>query len=77
MITSIHQLFEQIQPLLPKEDLISRQDLKRLFESAASRLDLVTRDEFDAQTAVLQRTRAKLELLEEKLAELEQKKDSN
>jgi ubiquinone biosynthesis accessory factor UbiK len=77
MITSIHQLFEQIQPLLPKEDLISRQDLKRLFESAASRLDLVTRDEFDAQTAVLQRTRAKLELLEAKLAELEQKKDSN
>ncbi len=77
MITTIHQLFEQIQSLLPKEDLISRQDLKHLFESAASRLDLVTRDEFDAQTAVLQRTRAKLELLEAKLVELEQKKDSN
>lgn len=71
MIPFIHQLFEQIQPLLPKEEFISKQELKRILESVASRLDLVTRDQFDAQTAVLLRTREKLEQLEAKLAEME------
>jgi hypothetical protein len=36
-----------------------------------SRLDLVTREEFDVQAAVLARTRARLEALEAKVAELE------
>ncbi len=71
MISPLKEFLEQIQLQLPKEELISRQDLKRLIESAASRLDLVTRDEFDAQTAVLQRTREKLEALETKLTEME------
>jgi BMFP domain-containing protein YqiC len=43
--------------------------------SVLARLDLVTRDEFDAQQAVLLRTREKVEALEAKLAELEQKPD--
>jgi len=34
-------------------------------------MDLVTREEFDVQTAVLARTREKLESLEARLAELE------
>ncbi len=38
-----------------------------------SRLDLVTRDEFDAQQAVLMRTREKVDALEKKVAELENK----
>ena len=36
-----------------------------------SKMDLVTREEFDVQTAVLARTREKLESLEARLAELE------
>jgi BMFP domain-containing protein YqiC len=36
-----------------------------------SRLDLVTREEFDVQRAVLLRTREKLEQLEARLAQLE------
>lgn len=36
-----------------------------------TKLDLVTREEFDAQVGVLHKTRAKLEALEKKLAELE------
>ena len=36
-----------------------------------SKLDLVSRDEFDAQTRVLERTRAQLEALEARLAALE------
>lgn len=38
-----------------------------------SRLDLVTREEFDIQASVLARTREKLELLEKQIGELEQK----
>jgi BMFP domain-containing protein YqiC len=36
-------------------------------------MDLVTREEFDAQLRVLQRTREKLESLEQRVNELEQR----
>ena len=42
-------------------------------QSTFSRLDLVTREEFDVQQAVLARTRARLEQLERQVAELEAK----
>ena len=52
-------------------------DLQKNFRAALaaglSRLDLVTREEFDIQASVLARTREKLELLENQMAELEQK----
>jgi len=48
-------------------------NLRALLQSAFSRLDLVTREEFDVQREVLARTRAKLAELEAKLAELEKK----
>jgi hypothetical protein len=38
---------------------------------AFDRMNLVTREEFDAQSAVLKRTREKLEQLQEQIAELE------
>lgn len=38
------------------------------------KLDLVTREEFDAQTKVLARTRQKLEQLNEQIAQLEKKR---
>lgn len=44
---------------------------KSLLQSAFSKLDLVSRDEFDSQMTVLTRTRARLEALEAKVAELE------
>ena len=40
-------------------------------QSVFSRLDLVTREEFDVQAKVLARSRAKLEQLEKQVAELE------
>jgi BMFP domain-containing protein YqiC len=55
----------------PAADL--EKNLRALLASAFSRLDLVTREEFDVQREVLARTRAKLEALEAKLAELESK----
>ncbi|MGO1503104.1 MAG: accessory factor UbiK family protein, partial [Marinobacter sp.] len=39
--------------------------------SVLSRLELVTREEFDAQQAVLMKTREKVEALEKKVAEME------
>ena len=54
----------------PAKDI--EKNLRALLSSAFSRLDLVTREEFDVQTEVLARTREKLTRLEAKLAELEQ-----
>jgi len=53
----------------PAKDL--ERNLRALLTSAFSRLDLVTREEFDVQREVLARTRAKLEALEAQVAELE------
>ncbi|GLQ32518.1 accessory factor UbiK family protein [Litoribrevibacter albus] len=48
-------------------------NVKVLLSSALSKLDLVTREEFDAQTEVLHKTREMIEQLEKKVAEMEQK----
>ncbi|MDP1672599.1 MAG: accessory factor UbiK family protein [Burkholderiales bacterium] len=47
-------------------------NLRAMLGGLFSRLDLVSREEFDVQREVLLRTRAKLEALEKKVAELEQ-----
>ena len=48
-------------------------NLRAAMHSTLSKMDLVTREEFDIQQGVLARTRAKLETLEKQVAELEQK----
>ncbi|WP_457667909.1 accessory factor UbiK family protein [Thiolapillus sp.] len=48
-----------------------QRNLKTGLEAALGKLNLVTREEFDVQQAVLMRTRAKVEALEKQLAELE------
>jgi len=72
------RLFEEIDRRMkeifarsPAADL--EKNLRVLLQSTFSRLDLVTREEFDVQREVLARTRAKLAELEAKLAELEGK----
>lgn len=65
------QLWEELQRNLPKtEQLLPKRELQIALQSVLARLDLVTREEFDAQTAVLQRTRQKLEQLEQELEKL-------
>ncbi|HXH02072.1 MAG TPA: accessory factor UbiK family protein [Candidatus Competibacteraceae bacterium] len=44
-----------------------------VMQSAFTKMDLVTREEFDVQSQVLARTRAKLEALEQQVKELEEK----
>ena len=46
--------------------------VKQTLQSQLSRLDFVSREEFDVQTQVLVRTREKLEQLEQRLEALEQ-----
>lgn len=48
-----------------------QKNLKAMLSSSFARLDLVTREEFDIQAKVLERTREKLTSLEARLAELE------
>jgi BMFP domain-containing protein YqiC len=53
----------------PAKDI--ERNVKAMMTQGFSRLDLVTREEFDIQAQVLAKTRAKLELLEARVAELE------
>ena len=47
-----------------------QQNFKSVLQAGLGKLDLVTREEFDVQRAVLLRTREKLDALEQRLAEL-------
>ena len=61
----------------PASDL--NRNIHALLQSTFTKLELVTREEFDIQVEVLQRTRSKVEQLESRVAELEArlKKDQN
>lgn len=51
----------------------AEQNFKAVLQSALSKMDLVPRREFDIQASVLQRTREKLEALEQRVQQLEQR----
>jgi len=74
----IDDLARQISEAIPagvkgmQEDV--QKNIHTLLQGALSRLDLVTREEFDAQSQVLLRTREKLEQLEKAVTEKEGKK---
>jgi len=73
----IDDLTRQLRDVLPEGLSAAREDLDDILRAsisaALSRMDLVTREEFDVQTAVLARTREKLETLISQLQELENK----
>jgi BMFP domain-containing protein YqiC len=72
IIEGLSQQFSSLMSNLPKGAELPGQDqLRSLMQSALSKLDLVTRDEFEAQSAVLMRTREKVEALEVRMAALE------
>jgi len=72
----LEQLAARITGALPPEVGRLREDVGRNLRGAVTaalaRLDLVTREEFEVQAAVLARTREKLEGLEAQVARLEQ-----
>lgn len=68
----LEELSRKISDILahsPARD--AEKNVRALLQSVFARLDLVTREEFDVQQALLQRTREKLDQLETRLAELE------
>lgn len=72
---SIEDLARKLAESLPENLKAMREDLESNFRDVLAggldRLDLVTREEFEVQEAILARTRAKLEALEKRLADLE------
>jgi hypothetical protein len=70
---SIDELAKKLADSVPEGLRAMREDLESNFRSVLAagmgKLDLVTREEFEVQRAVLQRTREKLEELEQRLAE--------
>lgn len=74
-INSLDQLAERLTSLLPASAQSVKKDiegnLRTGLESGLRGMNLVTREEFDVQNAVLLRTREKIEALEKKVAELE------
>ena len=74
-LTQIDELARRLSGLVPPGVRESREELQQNFkavlQSGLSKLDLVTREEFDVQRAVLMRTREKLEELQRAVAELE------
>lgn len=69
---SLDQLAQQIGNLFGQSTVPQdiQRNLRALIQSGLAKMDVVTRDEFAAQTAVLERTRAKLDALEVQLTEL-------
>jgi len=58
----------------PAKDI--EKNLRAMLSSGFSRLDLVTREEFDVQAKVLARTRENLVALEARVSKLEEKLES-
>lgn len=78
---SLDELARQLAESVPQNLRVLGQDLERNFKSllhaGLERMELVTREEFDVQAAVLARTREKLETMEARLAELEKSMSSS
>ncbi|MCO4812020.1 MAG: accessory factor UbiK family protein [Gammaproteobacteria bacterium] len=72
---SIENIARKLAEAVPEGLRSVREDLENNFRSvlkaSLSRLDLVTREEFEVQEAVLAKTREKLEALEARLEELQ------
>jgi ubiquinone biosynthesis accessory factor UbiK len=65
------RLLESVPPALRTMQKDLETNFRAVLRSSLGKLDLVTRDEFDTQTHVLERTRARLAELEARLQALE------
>jgi len=76
------QFFEDLHAKLnkaiensPAKDI--EKNVKAMLNQGFAKLDLVTREEFDIQAQVLAKTRARLEALEARVAELEAQQEQS
>ncbi|GAB4168375.1 MAG: accessory factor UbiK family protein [Wenzhouxiangellaceae bacterium] len=67
-LETLDELSRKLVDALPREARAAREDLRRRFrgvlEAQLARMELVTREEFEIQRRVLERSREKLEQLE-------------
>jgi len=70
----LEELSKRISSLIPGDVKHMQDDLENnvrsLLQASLTKMNLVTREEFDVQSAVLQRTREKLEALAEQVEKL-------
>lgn len=74
MNETLEELSRRISSLIPGDVKHVQDDIEknihRLLQTSLTKMNLVTREEFDVQSAVLQRTREKLEQLEKQVEQL-------
>ena len=69
---TIQQISQKIKNIIadsPISDI--EENINALLKGMFTKMDLITREEFDVQTGVLKKTREKLEKLEEQLSKIE------
>ena len=71
-LNEISNKIREIVKYSPLPDI--EKNIDALLKGMFTKMELVTREEFDVQTEVLKRTRQKLEELEKKLSEIEARK---
>lgn len=78
---AFESILKRLNESIPPGLKAFQQELESLFrsvlDSTLSRLNLVTREEFDAQVKVLQKTRKKLESLDKKVELFEKQSQEN
>ena len=77
----IEAIVSDIGKVLPEDMDALKEDVEKnvraTLNAAFSKMELVTREEFDIQMSLLSRTRVKLEALQEKLSDLEKQLEKN
>ena len=77
----IEMIISDITKILPEDLNVMKDDIEKnlraTLNATFSKMDLVTREEFDIQASLLSRTREKLEGLQEKLSALEKQLEKN
>ncbi|MEL6870879.1 MAG: accessory factor UbiK family protein [Pseudomonadota bacterium] len=72
---TVRGLAKRLADVIPQNMRTASEDVERnirgVLDAGLAKMNLVSREEFDVQAAVLQRTRNKLEQLEATIAELE------
>ena len=69
----VRKLTAAIPPGLKEFEAEARKQFKAILESGLTKMDLVSREEFDIQVKVLAKTREKIDKLEQQLSDLENK----
>jgi len=72
LVDEVGEKLRQVLEASPAKDL--EKNVRAVLTGVFSRLDLVTREEFDVQREVLLRTRERLVELEQKVADLERRR---